>query len=191
MHRTIVVFLGLSLLPPFAVAATPEINPDELLGRVADPPGPFVVHLNCGDGKQTAELLKLDGLVVQGLDTSRENVETARRNPALRKEYGKRITFRWYDGRNLPFIDSCVNVVVDQRSEGRSQKSAGEIERVLAPRGMLVDLADPSDPTDLADRITRKAVPADIDEWTHHMHGPDNNRVSRDTRLTPPLSHLQ
>jgi len=151
----------------------------ERFGQIGDLPGPFVVHLNCGDGRQTTDLLKRDGVVVQGLDTSRENVDAARRNPTSREEYGKRITFRWYDGTNLPFIDDCVNAIVVQGS--RFKVHSEEIMRVLVPGGVAI----------VNGKTTVKPWPSDIDDWTHHMRGPDNNRVSRDTRLAPPLSHLQ
>jgi len=178
-----------------------EVSLGELFDKIGDRPGPFVVHLNCGDGKQTGELLKREGVVVQGLDTSRKNVEAARRNPAFRKEYGKRITFRWFDGKNLPFMENCVNaIVVDARCEMRD--AGEEILRVLCPRGVAV--VRQADNREWLSRIPHpasrigngfvsftKPVPPDIDEWTHHMHGPDNNRVSGDTRLAPPLSHLQ
>jgi len=32
----------------------------------------------------------------------------------------------------------------------------------------------------------RRAVPDDIDDWSHFMHGPDNNAVAADTRVGPP-----
>jgi len=195
-------FLGLSLLPQFAVAARPKVSLEELLSKAGGQPWPFVVHLNCGDGKQTGELLKREGVVVQGLDTSRTNVETARRASALRKECGKRITFRWFDGRNLPFVDNCVNLIC---SSSPVTVSPDELQRVLAPRGVAIFRSDEA-PTISEQLATmeqakggprdgywrlEKLWPPDIDEWTHHLHGPDNNRVSRGTRLAPPLSHLQ
>ena len=57
MNEIIAVVLRLSLLPQFAVAATPEVGLEALFGAIDDQPGPFVIHLHCGDGKQTAELL--------------------------------------------------------------------------------------------------------------------------------------
>jgi len=164
--------------------------------------GPFILHLHCGDGRQTTELLRRDGVVVQGLDTSRENIAAARRNPAFREDYGRRITFRWFDGKHLPFIDNCVNTIY---SSVPLEVAPEELHRVLAPGGIAVFRGGdkPNLSADLA--IVRqvkdgpyagywrleKRWPPDIDEWTHHMHGADNNRVSRDTRLAPPLSHLQ
>jgi len=185
------------LLPVLGMAATAEVSLGELFGQISDQPGPFVVHLNCGDGKQTGELLKREGVVVQGLDTSRTNVEAARRNPAFRNEYGKRITFRWFDGKSLPFIDNCVNAIVV--SSGECRVAGEEILRVLCPRGVAVGPkgffpgSSQYPVSSIGDGLVKvtKPVPSDIDDWTHHMHGPDNNRVSRDTRLAPPLSHLQ
>ena len=169
---------GSSLPPQSAVAALPKGGLGESSAKTGDQPGPFVVHLNCGDGKQTAELLNREGVVAQGLDTSHENVETARRNTASREEYGKHITFSWFDGRNLPYVDNCVNAIV---ASDKCQVSREEIMRVLVPGGVVI----------INGKKTVKPWPSDIDEWTHHMHGPDNNRVSRGTRLAPPLSHLQ
>jgi len=35
-------------------------------------------------------------------------------------------------------------------------------------------------------RLTRRPVPADIDEWTHYLYDPSNNAVSRDLVVAPP-----
>ncbi len=202
MNKIIVVLLGLSLLPRFAVAATAEVSLEELLGKINDQPGPFVLHLHCGDGRATGELLKRANVIVQGLDSNAENVAKARRNPAFRGEYGKRVTFKVFDGQNLPFIDNCVNVVL---SSSDIKVSPHEIHRVLTPGGIAIFGSDaaPKIGKDLA-RVAavegarysgyyrlEKLWPPDIDEWTHHLHGPDNNRVANDTRIAPPLSHLQ
>ncbi len=106
------ILLGVMLVPFFAVAATPKISLEELFDKIGDQPGPFVVHLNCGKGEQTAELLKRDGIIVQGLDTDRPKIEAARKSASARKDYGERITFSWFDGKHLPFIDNSVNTIV-------------------------------------------------------------------------------
>ncbi len=142
MNKIIAIFLGVSLLPQVAVAATPEIKLHELFGKISDAPGPFVLHLHCGDGRQSSELLKRDGLVVQGLDASRENVAAARRNPAFQKKYGKRITFNWFDGTNISFIDNCVNLIL---ATSPVDVSSDELLRVLAPGGIAVFSAFSSD----------------------------------------------
>ena len=202
MNKIIVVLLGLSLLPRFAMAATAEVSLEELFGKIGDQPGPFVLHLHCGDGRATGELLKRANVIVQGLDSNAENVAKARRNQFFRTEYGRRVTFNLFDGKNLPFIDNSVNVIL---SSNDIKVSPHEIHRVLTPGGIAVFRSDaaPKIGKDLArvavvegDRYRgyhrlEKLWPPDIDEWTHHMHGPDNNRVANDTRIAPPLSHLQ
>ncbi len=178
-----------------------ELSP-ELFGKEYDRPGPFVVHLHCGDGGATGKLLTQDSTVVQGLDTDPENLAAARRRPEYRQLYGSRLTFRAFDGRHLPFVNNMVNVIVSSEELAVSPQ---EIHRVLAPGGMAI-FPSATEPTihETQASVTiidsgryrgfyrlEKKWPSDIDEWTHHMHGADNNRVSSDTRLAPPLSHLQ
>ncbi|MBT3200558.1 MAG: PQQ-binding-like beta-propeller repeat protein [Phycisphaerales bacterium] len=198
MNKITVTFLGLGLLPCFAAGETAEVGLQELFGKAGDRPGAFVLHLHCGDGASTGRLLKREGVVLQGLDCDAENVGKARRNKIFRKDYGKRVTFNVFDGEYLPFIDNCVNVILSSKE---IKVLAREIHRVLTPGGVAVfrSGAAPEISKKLA-TVTMikkgyyrlaKLWPSDIDEWTHHMHGPDNNRVSSDTRIAPPLSHLQ
>ena len=74
-----------------------ELSP-ELFGTEHDRPRAFVVHLHCGDGEITGKLLTQDGIVVQGLDTDAGKVAQASRRPEFRDQYGRRITFRQFDG---------------------------------------------------------------------------------------------
>ena len=186
-----------ALEPDIPFALTPE-----LFGRENYRPGPFVVHLQCGDGGATSKLLTQDGTVVQGLDTAAENIASARLRPEYRKVYGSRLTFRTFGGKLLPFINNTVNVIVSSEELAVSPQ---EVHRVLAPGGMAIfrSATEPAINKTLASVTTidsgryrgfsrlEKKWPSDIDEWTHHLHGPDNNRVANDTRIAPPLSHLQ
>ncbi len=180
-----------------------EIDAGEaLFGSTDYRPGPFVVHLNCGEGIGTGEMLKHGNLVVQGLDTDAGKVTKARQNPAFRKDYGSRISFRQFDGEHLPFVNNSVNNILSTEAVKVLPR---EIHRALVPGGIAVFRSDvaPVIGKDLADitliksgqyqgfyRLEKK-WPSEIDEWTHHMHGPDNNRVANDRRIAPPLSHLQ
>ena len=178
-----------------------ELTP-ELFGSESYQPGPFVVHLHCGDGTATAKLLTQSSTVAQGLDLDPKNIAIAKANQSSQPNYGSRLTFRTFDGKHLPFINNTVNVIV---SAAELAASPAEIHRVLAPGGVAIfrSRTKPTIDESLASvtSIDRgryrgfyrlgKKWPTDIDEWTHHMHGPDNNRVARDTRLAPPLSHLQ
>ncbi|HUU92511.1 MAG TPA: class I SAM-dependent methyltransferase, partial [Phycisphaerae bacterium] len=60
--------------------------------------GGFVVHIGCGDGMLTAALHAGDGYLVQGLDTSAENVAKARKTVSEKGLSGK-VTARAFDGK--------------------------------------------------------------------------------------------
>lgn len=106
-----------------------------------------------------------------------------------------RVTVSAFDGRRLPFIDQVANLIVVTTGN----RLNGEVARVLAPRGIVVLRSPLTDcPTTLS-RIDspvpgwvayRRTVPDEIDDWSHYMHGPNNNAVAADTRVGPP-SRLQ
>ena len=47
---------------------------------------------------------------------------------------------------------------------------------MLAPRGVAI----------INGKMTIRPWPKDIDEWTHFLHGPDNNAVAKDMQVEPP-----
>ncbi|HYF00515.1 MAG TPA: class I SAM-dependent methyltransferase [Planctomycetota bacterium] len=141
--------------------------------------GGFVVHLGCGDGALTAALKAGDGFHVHGLDRDPARVEAARAHVRSKGTYGP-IAIDRLDGDRLPYVDSSVNMVVAETADVPRE----EIFRVLAPRGVLMSKKDG------AWTKTVKPVPADIDDWTHYLHGPDGNPAARGTAITPPR-HLQ
>jgi len=96
--------------------------------------GGLVVHLGCGDGTTTAELRRDDRFVVHGLDADAENVKKAREHIRAKGLYGK-VSVDTFDGKNLPYVDGVVNLVV---LNSGFHVPRTEIERVLAPRGVLV-----------------------------------------------------
>ena len=138
--------------------------------------GGLVVHIGCGNGSKTLELQNSGSFVIQGLDTSAENVVKAREHIESAGLYG-RITVDTFDGKNLPYIDNLVNLVI---ADGNCEVSREEILRVLAPRGTAV----------INGKTNVKPVPSNIDEWSHYLHGPDNNAVANDNVIGPPR-HLQ
>ena len=138
--------------------------------------GPLVVHIGCGDGKLTAALRVNEGMLVHGLDTEAKNVRAARKHIASRGLYGK-VSADTFDGRNLPYIENCVNMVV---CEDLGDVATAEVMRVLAPGGVVCVK------TTGQWRKTVKPRPKELDDWTHYLHGPDNNAVSQDTVVGPP-----
>jgi len=142
--------------------------------------GGLVVHLGCGDGILTAALRSADSYLVHGLDVDSEKVEKARAHIRSLGVYGP-VSVDAFDGKSLPYADNLVNLLV---VEDRTDVSMAEVMRVLAPGGRACILAD--------GRWTQevKPWPAEIDQWTHHLHDAGGNAVAADSVVGPPR-HLQ
>ena len=142
--------------------------------------GGLVVHLGCGDGKLTAELRINDRYLVHGLDGNAENIHKAQEHLSQLGVYGVITVDRWIQAE-LPYIDNMVNLLVVDDNVHVSRK---EVMRVLAPGGVVAVKKDGNWTT------ATKARPEATDEWTHYLHGPDNNAVSRDRAVSYPY-HMQ
>ena len=134
--------------------------------------GGLIVHIGCGDGELTAALRAGDSYIVQGLDTEADSVERAGSSILSKGLYGD-VTVRQFDGKNLPYIDNLVNLVV---VTGKCQVSQDDIMRVLAPRGVAY----------VNGKKTTKPWPAGMDEWTHFHHDPQGTMVGKDQLVGPP-----
>jgi len=134
--------------------------------------GGLVVHVGCGDGKLTAALRANDRYLVHGLDASADNVRQAREHIRSRGLYGT-VSVAAFDGKRLPYVDNLVNLLVADDLGGVTMK---EVMRVLAPLGVAY----------VGGKKIVKPWPKAIDEWTHFLHGADNNAVARDTVVGPP-----
>ncbi len=139
----------------------------------ADINGGLIVHLGCGDGRLTGALHSGENCLVHGLDTSIENIEKAREHLQSLNLYGP-VSIDGYDGKRLPYADNLVNLVV---AEDIGRLPLAEVMRVLVPDGTAYMKSD--------GRWIKKIKPRpeDIDEWSHWLHGPDNNAVSKDKRV--------
>jgi len=142
--------------------------------------GGLIVHIGCGDGKLTAALHAGDGYLVHGLDKDPDDIERARKHIESLGLYGKVSVERWR-GNCLPYTDNLVNLlVVDEQVE----IAEDEVMRVLAPNGVTYIRKG-----NTWSKKT-KPWPKEIDEWTHFLHGANNNAVSHDTLVGPPR-HIQ
>ena len=141
--------------------------------------GGLVVHVGCGDGKTTAALRAGDSFIVQGIDTDPADAAATR---ALAKKLGLsgKVLADTFDGKALPYTDNLVNLLVVSEAY---QVSKDEMLRVLSPGGVALLVKG-----DACEKITKARK--NIDEWTHYLHGPDNNAVARDTVVGPPR-HMQ
>ena len=174
------VLLLVCLAPCLSTAAAPSDPGLSDLIRSARVTGGVVVHLGCGDARRTASIYSRDSMIIHGFDHDPKKVQAARAYLMARELYGP-ISVEHHTGRLLPHADNTVNLVL---AEDMSLASQEEIMRVLVPQGVAFIRQ--------AGQWNRrvKARPQGIDEWTHFLHGADNNAVARDERVGPPR-HLQ
>lgn len=142
--------------------------------------GGFIVHMGCGDGKLTAALHTNEGYLVHGLDEDRADITRARNHIRSLGLYGK-VSVDHFNGERLPYADHLVRLVVVEEPGIVSEK---EIDRVLCPGGVAY-IKNQDGWSSIV-----KPWSEQIDEWTHYLHGPDNNAVARDTIVGPPR-HVQ
>jgi len=175
------VALLLSLFAWIAVreAIAETANSQSLAARILEDAGcrgGLVVHLGCGDGRLTAALCAGDGFLVHGLDRDPENVERAREHLQSRGLYG-RVSVDTLDGPALPYADRLVRLLV---AEDLGDIARDEAIRVIAPGGALCTK------TENGWTCTAKPWPAQLDQWTHHLHDAGGNPVAQDSEVGPP-----
>ena len=138
-----------------------------------------MVHVGCGNGSLTAELAAGPQFVVQGLDTDATQVLAARQRLAAKGRYGPVSIDRW-DGRRLPYVDHFVNLIVVSPPASVPDQ---ELLRVLCPGGVALRIG--GEGGGVAGKLV-KPRPAEMDEWTHYLHGADGNPAGKDTLVGPP-----
>ncbi|MBL05427.1 MAG: hypothetical protein CMJ99_07315 [Planctomycetes bacterium] len=142
--------------------------------------GGLVVHAGCGDGRLTAALGESGPWLVHGLGRDGKLVAGAREHIESLGRYG-RVSVEAWKGGSLPYADNLVNLIISRSPDDIDR---AEAMRALVPEGILL--------VERSGRWERtvKPRPDDIDDWTHFLHGPDNNAVSRDRQVGPPR-HIQ
>lgn len=159
--------------------------------------GGLIVHLGCSDGQFTAALHGGDSYVVQGLGCIGSEVKRARDTINESGIYGS-VSVAHCQGDILPYADGLVNLIVVTDSNWR--EADGELVRILAPLGIVLIQGKPTwastktlNPLPCKLKGWTKWIkpwPADIDQWTHYLHSPNNNAVARDSVIGPPC-HFQ
>lgn len=173
---------ALLALLPFAClwAATPAEQVRDLLAKTGFSGG-LVVQVGCGEGDLLAELGQRENVMAIGLTDDAGAVIRIQNRLLEQGVYG-RITVRQWQESFLPFVDNLANLVLVTAPANRI--ATEELARITVPDGAVCTLADG------AWQVVRKPRPADIDEWTHWLHGPDGNPVAQDDQVQPPR-HLQ
>lgn len=189
-HRTSTRLLtSIGILTAFQTCAAAETEPrtagpEQALAKqilaATGVKGGLIVHLDCGDGRLTAALRQNEGTLVHGLDAEPSDVVDARRHIISRGLYGPVSVQRW-SARYLPYRDNLVTLVVAERLH---EVPRAEVMRVLCPGGVFYQRVSGA-----WNRIV-KPWPDAIDQWTHYLHGPDNNATAMDEQVAPPR-HMQ
>lgn len=132
--------------------------------------GGIVVAIDFDDGEFLANLASDKPFVIHALHSDEARVEKARRAIRDAGVYGK-VSCEVYNGRELPYVDGLVNLVLRKDSCGVPDE---ELMRVLIPGGRLV--------TQASDGWKKKAkpIPDGLDEWNQFLRNADNNGVSLD-----------
>ncbi|HUV63195.1 MAG TPA: PQQ-binding-like beta-propeller repeat protein [Sedimentisphaerales bacterium] len=138
--------------------------------------GGLIVHLDCGDGRLTAALCANERHLVYGLGVNMADVSKARQT-AARAGLSERVWVDCLENDRLPFAESMVNLLVSEKLNGIPIE---EVMRVLVPNGVAYLRQGEKWIK------TIKPRPAEIDEWTHWLHGPDGNAVAKDLIAGPP-----
>lgn len=161
--------------------------------------GGLIVRIGCRDLNDLTALRPATGSLIVGLVDRRD--EAARlREELLRAGLSGEITVWQLDAEHLPLIDGVANALV---LGSRIPVPLSEVHRVVVPRGVVLVASDIRWSTDGwgqeagsftdSGRTWRKIVAPDAedcDEWTHFLHGPDNNAVAHDQRVDLPY-HIQ
>jgi len=138
--------------------------------------GGLVVYIGDAETEFLAGLRVNDSYLVQGLIVERRLRET--RDAIAERGLTGKVTVDKLDNPILPYVDNLVNLLIDE-SETLGIKRE-EILRVLAPGGVaIVD----------GEKIV-KPVPANTDDWTHHMYDSTGVNAGNDRAVGPPR-HLQ
>ena len=142
--------------------------------------GGLIIHIGCGAGRLTAALCAGESYMVQGLDPNAKNVQQAREHVRSLDLYG-RVCIDQLQSQNLPYVDNLVNLII---ASDLGKVTLSEVMRVLCPGGVMY--------VKQKGRWSKgiKPWPDELDEWTHYLHGADNNAVAQDTVVGPPR-HFQ
>ena len=165
----VILFVALAM----AIHASEQQQARDILNATGIQGG-LIVHIGCADGKLTAALHDNDRYLVQGLDPDAGHVAAARRYIESVGLYGPVSITQWM-GDRLPYVDNLVNLVV---ADDLGKIPMSEVMRVLVPDGIAY----------IGGQKTVKTRSKTIDEWTHFLHGPDNNAVAMDTAVDIPRS---
>lgn len=197
----LIIFSLLLLLPTANVWAASNPSAESKTAELSAVPGGLCVQLGAGDTTVAIELAKTGRFLVHLLDADAQTVKLARQTIYKQKVYGLASVDRWDKSGKLPYAENMVNLLVIPKKLA-SQVSPSEIERVMAPLGVVLCAPDAMTTDRLKaagfDNIHsvksddhrwlagRLPWPEQMDQWSHPRHGPNGNAVSKDEVVGPP-----
>ena len=150
------------------------------LVRASGAPGGICAVVGMKDAELALALAKQGSFVVHALYADPKLCGQMRRAIRANGLYGTVSADVLEEGR-LPYTDNLVNILVLGPGLRLPQE---EVLRALAPLGTAFAEKDGGWTK------TSKPWPAEIDDWTHYLHGADGNAVAQDSVVGPP-EHFQ
>lgn len=185
MRRTLFIFL--TFIASFGFT---ETNSLQSIINETGIQGGLIVHVGCEDGSFETSIDTDDSILVQGL--TEDPITAAKAREHIRnKEQNGRVSISYYDGENLPYVESVVNLLIISEPGKLSNQ---EIMRVLAPNGIVLLRKDKQIPNlktiafekNNEWKIAKKPWPDEIDEWTHYLYDESGSSVSKDSVVGEP-----
>jgi outer membrane protein assembly factor BamB len=157
-------------------------------------PGGICSVVGRTDANLALALAKQGSFQVHCLVPEPEDLDRIRRDIRSHGSYGT-VSATSLDPARLPYTDNLVNIVAplgwaylgDSSSSGGSRVWVDELSAQLRAAGI-----EQLSVVDAGGTWVRfqKPWPAEIDEWTHYLHGADGNPVAQDDVVGPP-KHYQ
>jgi outer membrane protein assembly factor BamB len=160
--------------------------------------GGICVVVGARDAQLALAIARHGNFVVHVLVADQDVCQLVQQEIRSQGLYGP-VSAAFYDGGRLPYADNLINlaIVEDMDSQQKQGLTRAELARVLAPLGTAVldreaaaadgfGLEVVGSTLGASWLVLRKTWPADIDQWTHFLHGPDGNPVARDRVVGPP-----
>jgi len=144
-----------------------------------------IIGVGQKDAAQLAAELAASGkILVHGIALDAESLRRAREAISSRGADGF-ATIEELSLSPLPYRDNLVNLMIVPDLAGASAAgfTKSEALRAVAPLGTLCIRSQGKW------TVTKKEIPAGMDEWTHNIHGPDGNRASKDKVVSFPVGY--
>ena len=168
---TVLLAAALLAIPLSRPAAGAEAA--KVLARLGQARG-LCVLLEDKECRLALDLVRTSDLTVYVQLSGEGDVEAARRAADEAGFYGSRIFVQAGGLPRIHLADNLADAAIAPAGAGAAAKD--EALRVLRPQGKAL----------LGESDAVKPVPAGVDDWSHHFHGPDNNAQSLDTVARAP-----